>query len=181
MATTQQGISNKSQDSVAILDATTFQPLFPNANPMRVSVRETSRLTSWAVEDGTQRTDHRVLDPVEIEIPFLLTNQSRALFEQLRQAFIAGTDLIVQGRARTYPKMMIYECPHEETPDQWEAIPVSIKMREVVVITAEFGALPPSKVASEKQASTVKKGNQQTEEADAPTQRKASALYEILN
>lgn len=181
MAFTQQGVNSAAQDVVAILDADTFQPLFSGSNLMRVTVKETSRLISFPVEDGTQRTDHRVLDPIEIELPILLTNDMRNLFEQLRQAYIEGRDLIVQTKVRSYPSVMIYEFPHDELPEQGDSIPVAIRMREIKVIKPEFGTLPPAQVASAKQSSTVKKGAQQTEESDAPTQRKASVLYEIIN
>ena len=181
MAFTQPGVNTKSQDLVAILDAENFRPLFEAANIMRVTVRETSKLISFAVEDGTQRTDHRVIDPVEIDLPLLLTEDTRDLYEQLRQAYLDGLDLIVQTKVRSYPSMMIYEIPHEETPEQGDSIPVAVKMREIQVVKPEFGTLPPRQVANPAQSSTVRRGAQQTEEADAPTRRKASVLYGIAN
>lgn len=181
MASTVQGVNSAAQDVVAILDGQTFEPLFAGAHLMRVTVRETSKLISFAVEDGTQRTDHRVLDPIEIDLPILLTDDTRNVFELLRQAFIEGRDLIVQTKVRSYPSVMIYEFPHEEIPDQGDSIPLSIRMREIKVIKPEFGTLPPSQVASQRQSSTVQRGAQQTTESDAPTQRKASLLYEITN
>lgn len=181
MAFTRPGVNSSSQDLVAILDAETFQPLFSGANIMRVTVRDTSKLISFPVEDGTQRTDHRALDPIEIELPILLTDDVRNLFEQLRQAYIEGRDLIVQTKVRSYPSVMIYEFPHEEIPEQGDSIPVAIRMREIKVIKPEFGTLPPSQVANRAQSSTVQKGAQQTEEADAPTRRKASVLYGVFN
>ncbi|XAI95253.1 structural protein [Leptolyngbya phage Lbo-JY16] len=181
MAFTRPGVNSSSQDLVAILDAETFQPLFSGTNIMRVTVRDTSKLISFPVEDGTQRTDHRVLDPIEIDLPILLTDDVRNLFEQLRQAYIEGRDLIVQTKVRSYPSVMIYEFPHEEIPEQGDSIPVAIRMREIKVIKPEFGTLPPAQVANRAQSSTVQKGAQQTEETDAPTRRKASVLYGVFN
>lgn len=169
------------QYAVAILDSETFEALFAGANPMRVTVRETSKLTTWTVEDGTQRTDHRVVDAVEIDIPFMLTDDTRQLFEQMRQAYLDGALLIVQTKARSYPDMMIYEIPHEETPDMGDSLPVAVKLREIRVVTPEFGKLPPRKVVNPAQADTVSKGQQQTTETDAPTNRRASILYELAN
>jgi hypothetical protein len=169
-------------DLVAILNSESLQPLFAGAAPMRVTVRETSKLTSWPVEDGTQRTDHRVLDPVEIELPLLLaTEDARNLFNQLRQAFVAGDELVIQTKVRSYESMMIVEMPHDQMPEQGDSIPVAVRFKEVRVIKPEFGTLPPQQVANPAQASTVQRGGQQTTEASAPERRKASALYGLVN
>lgn len=168
-------------DLVTVLDADSLEPLFDGAQPMRVTVRESSKLTSWPVEDGTQRTDHRVLDPVEIDLGVLITEANKNLFESLRQTFIEGRALVVQSQVRSYPAMMIFEMPHDEMPETGDAVAVSVKLREVITIKPEFGTLPPSSVADQKQASTVKRGAQQTQAADAPTQRKSSTLYRIAN
>lgn len=174
-------VNTNEQDAVAILNSETFEVLFAEANPMRVTVRETSKLTTWTVEDGTQRTDHRVVDAIEIDIPFMLTDDTRNLFEQMRQSFLNGDLLIVQTKARSYPDMMIYEIPHEETPDMGVSLPVAVKLREIRVITPEFGKLPPRKVKKKSQSDTVSKGQQQTTDSDASTQRKASILYGITS
>ena len=168
-------------DVVAILDAETLELLFDGSNPMRVTVRETSKLTSWPVEDGTQRTDHRVLDPIEIDLPLLLTGDNRDLFERLRQTYIEGRLLVVQTQMRSYDSMMIMDMPHDEIPEQGDSTPVAVKLREIRVIKPEFGTLPPSQVSNPAQSSTVQRGGQQTQAADAPTQRKASALYGLVN
>lgn len=174
-------INNSAQDAVSILNADNFQVLFAGANPMRLTVRETSKLTTWSVEDGTQRTDHRVIDPVEIDLPFLLTDDTRNLYEQFRQAYLDGALLIVQTKVSSYPGMMIYEMPHDEIPEQGDSIPMAIKMREIRTITPEFGKLPPRKVANQAQSDTVSKGQQQTTETDAATNRRASILYGLAN
>jgi hypothetical protein len=181
MAQTDLLVHESAQDLVAILDALTYQPLFQNANPMRVNVREIARLTTFAVEDGSQRTDHRVINPVEISLPLLLVNDSRNLFEALRYAWLAGAELIVQTKVRSYPRMMISELSHVEAPEQGESISVELKLLEVSVITPEYGELPPFKVSNPTQASTVKKGNQQTTETSAANKKKASVAYRIFN
>ncbi|UNY40194.1 structural protein [Pseudomonas phage vB_PcuM_ KLEP17-4] len=181
MAITTPGVNQSNQDLVAILDAQTFRPLFANSKITRVTVRETSKLTTFAVEDGTQRTDHRVIDPVEIDLPILLTEFTRDLYQQLRAAYLEGRELIIQTKVSSYPSMMIYECPHDETPDTGDAIAIAVKLREIMTYTPEFGSLPPLKVTNLAQSSTVQKGQQQTTESTAATQRRASVLYRISN
>lgn len=181
MAQTDLSVRESAQDLVAILDADGYQPLFETSNPMRVTVRETARLTRFAIEDGTQRTDHRVIDPVEIDLPLLLIEDVRDVFETLRQAWLDGKELIVQTKVRSYPNMMIAEMPHEETPDQGDSVPVAIRLQEVAVITPEFGLLPPRKVANTAQASTTKKGHQQTSETPDADKKRASVLHGVFN
>ncbi|GAB3484437.1 phage baseplate protein [Azotobacter salinestris] len=185
MAQTDPRVIEATQDLVAILDAQTFQPVLSPLAPMRVTVREVSRLTTWPVEDGTERTDHRVIQPVEIELPALLTESVRDQFELLRQAYMAGTEVIVQTRVRSYPRMMIMEIPHDETPDQMDALAVAVRLREIQTVEVQFGTLPPRKVAgptgNPAQTDTVRKGSQQTTPSDATTQRRASVLYGIFN
>ena len=181
MAVTQPGVNNSNQDLVAILDGQTFRPLFDRASVTSVTVRETSKLTTFAVEDGTQRTDHRVIDPVEIDLPLLLTEETRDLYQQLRAAYLEGRDLIIQTKVGSYPSMMVYEIPHDETPDTGDAIAIAVKLREIMAYTPEFGALPPRKVANPAQSSTVQKGQQQTTESSPSTRRRASVLYGLTN
>lgn len=168
---------------VMMINSVTLQPVLPpDASPMRVTVRETSKLTNWPVEDGTQRTDHRVLDPIEIDLPLLISSeQNRDIFDQLRQIYLRGDDLTIQTKLRTYESMMIFEMPHDETSEVSDAYTVEVKLKQVITIKPEFGKLPPSKVADKKQSSTVKKGGQQTSQADAGKTRKASTLYRLAN
>lgn len=181
MAQTDLSLRESAQDLVAILDADGFQPLFETSNPMRVTVRETAKLTKFAVEDGSPHTDHRYIEPVEIDLPLLLIEDARNVFEQLRQAWLDGKELIVQTKVRSYPRMMIAEMPHDETPEQGDSIPVAIKLQEVTVITPEFGALPPRKVVNPAQASTTRKGNQQTSETSDADHKRASLLHGVFN
>lgn len=181
MAQTDSSVNESAQDLVAVLDADSYQPLFSTANPMRVTVRETSKITKFAVEDGTQRSDHRVIDPVEIELPFLLVDDTRNVFEALRQAWLDGKELIVQTKVRSYPNMMIFEVPHEEIPEQGNSIPMAVKLQEITVVTPEYGALPPRKVANKAQASTSKRGSQQTTETSDSNRRRASILHGVFN
>lgn len=181
MALTAQGVRNVAQDIVAILDADNYQQLFDGSHIMKVTVKEFSKITSWPIEDGAQRSDHRFVLPVEMEIPMLLTDDTRALFEQMRQAYLDCRTLIVQTRVRSYENMVITEFPHDESAEQGESIPMAIRLEEVRTVAPTYGDLPQSKVANKSQSSTVKKGTQQTSEPDATTRRKASVLYGIFN
>lgn len=181
MASTNAQISKAQQDLVAIIDGTSLQPLFAEASPMSVTVREISQVMTSAIEDGSLVADHKVDLPTEIDLPLLLTTNTRNLYNSLRRAWKDGTILSMQTRVATFSNMLIYEIPHDEKAEMGQAVLMTIKMREVVTVKAEYGQLPARKVANKNQASTVKKGTQQTKEPDGATKRKASVLYKVVN
>ena len=168
-------LSTSTQQQVAILDSDSYETLFASSHPMRVAVREAKRATKFAVEDGTERSDHVVRELTEIQIDFLLTDDTRNQFELLRQAFDQNKLLTVQTKVKSYESMLIVDMPHDETPELGMAINVPIRMQEWVEVKPEFGTLPPAKVENKGQSSTVKRGQQTGKE---PSEKKKSAALE---
>jgi len=126
---------------------------------MKATVRETSKAMEHPVEDGTTITDHRVILPVEIDLPLMLaTEDFRATFSALKTLFNSAELLIVQTTVDSYADMMITDMPHEESPDMVGAVPVALKLKEVKTVKAQYGTLPPRAVAKKSDASTVKHG-----------------------
>lgn len=158
-------LSTSTQQRVAILDADSLQVIFASAEPMRVSVRESKRATKFAVEDGTERSDHVVRELTEIQIDFLLADDTRNQFENLRQAFDKNKLVTVQTKVRSYENMLILDVPHDETPELGMAINIPVRLQEWVEVKPEFGTLPPAKVENKSQSSTVKRGQQTTQDS----------------
>lgn len=159
------GISfpNKSADVVAIYDQN-FTPIFQTARPMKATVDETVKPMEHPVETGAVITDHFIVNPTNIELPVILTAlEYTNVYAQLAQAMRAGTLVNVQTRTALYQNMMIAEIPHEEEPDLFNVIAMSVKFHEVQMVTAQYGALPPQAVKKKTHASTVDKGQVQTE------------------
>jgi hypothetical protein len=173
-------LSTSTQQQVTILDAESFETLFASAHPMRVSVMEAKRATKFAVEDGTERSDHVVRELTEIQIDFLLADDTRNQFESLRQAFDQNKLLTVQTKVRSYESMLIVSMPHDETPELGTAVNVPIRMQEWIEVKPEFGELPPAKVEDKSKSSTVKRGQQTSEESGAATERKGSVLSGVF-
>lgn len=175
-------ISSSTQDLVCILDNENFQQLFSTSSPMRMSVRESKTTTKFQVEDGTTRSDHVVVNQVEISIDFIIEDEfARDAYQQIRQAWNENRLVSVQGKVSSYPNMLITDMPHDESPDYGMGIAMPIRLVEWRGVEPQYGSLPPSKVKSAKQASTSKKGQKQTTEADAATKKKASVAYRIFN
>lgn len=169
-------LSTSTQQQVAILDAESFETLFASAHPMRVSVMEAKRATKFAVEDGTERSDHVVRELTEIQIDFLLADDTRNQFESLRQAFDQNKIVTVQTKVRSYESMLIVAMPHDETAELGMAVNVPIRMQEWIEAKPAFGELPPAKVENKSQSSTVKRGQQTTQDA----KRQGSVLSEVF-
>lgn len=181
MASTDTRINSLSQDAIAILKADTLTQLFPLASPMQVTVRELAKVLGFTTEDGSEKSDHIVYLPTEIEVPFLLTEDTRNIYAAFKQAWKTQELLVVQTRVDTYSAMLIYEMPHDENAEQGASVVIQVKMRAYETVKPEYGALPPRKVSNKSQASTVKKGQVQTTESTAPTKRKTSVLAGIYN
>ena len=168
---------------VAILEDESLNQLFTASQPMRVSVREDGKLTQFPVEDGTTRSDHFVRQPIQITVDFLLTDDTRNAFSELRAAFSEKRILTVQTKVAVYFSLIITAIPHDETPENGSTIAVPVVLQEWRTIQPEYGELPPKKVTQKRQASTVKLNAMSTTETPAPTQakvKKQSLLYRAL-
>lgn len=181
MALTDPLFPSFSQDVVAVFDES-FNQVFPGARPMKATVNERSKIMEHPVETGSTIADHHIFDPTEIELSFMLLSVNlledyRSVYQQIKQTYKASTILTIQTRTDSYANMVIYEMPHDESPELFDSILLACKLREVDFRDPQFGALPASQVQNKKQASTVERGEQQTTETEP--QKKGSVLKQI--
>lgn len=172
---------NKSSDAVSILNQTTFDQLFADARPIKVTVSPTAKLMEHPLETGATIIDHRIINPIEIELSLLVTSRSqlhdyRSVYAQLRQAFDAGDLVTVQTKAASYPNMVIYEIPHQEDADMFDAFSIALKLKEAKYVEARYATLKVGDVSKAQNSSTVARGEQQTTEST--TDKSPSLLYE---
>lgn len=165
-------LPNKSADAVAVINQINFEQLFPDARPFKVQVVPNSKFMEHPLETGATITDHRVIQPLEIELSVFLTSRGnlqdyRSVYAQLKQAFDAADLLTIQTRTSSYPNMVIYEMPHNEDADMFDAVAVAVKLREVKYVEPKYASLPASQVADKQQSSTVARGEQQTSTASS--------------
>ena len=144
-------------DQVQILDQN-YNLVFPDAIPMKAVVKEHARAMEHPLETGSIITDHRIILPVEIEIPLIITAQNyQATYQIIKQLFLSSTLLMVQTRTSVYPNLMIKDMPHEETPDMFNAVTLALTFKEVLfaVPVSNFAPADPTK------ADAVVQGQQQ--------------------
>lgn len=158
---------------IAILDAQDFRVLFTDAHPLSVSVRDEKTITRFAVEDGSERADSAVKRPIEITIDFLLTDDIRNQYEEMRQAYLSNDLVVVQTRTANYPSMQIETFPNEQSFDSVQA---TMTLVEVEFVRPQYGPLPPDAVRDSADASTLNRGQLQTTE-DAS----GSTLFRLLS
>lgn len=171
-------LSSSLQPRVAILDAETLVPLFTSASPMRVTVVQEKRPTKFAVEDGSDRSDHVVKELVEVTIDFLLSEDTRNAYAQLRQVFDENRLVTIQTKVDTIENMLIVAMPREETPRLGSSVAIPIRFQEWVEVKPEEGEISRSEVANDQQSSTVKRGQVKGSEPSAEQKQKGSILSE---
>ena len=123
--------------------------MFQNARPMKATIRETSRVMEHPVESGVVLADHHIINPIEIDLPLVVTSSSTGLigtllgtlaqnyaatYAQIRQAFLNATPLAVKTRVGTYNDMIIADMPHEEDPEMFDVITIALHLKQVIYV-----------------------------------------------
>lgn len=151
---------NPAADAVGVFDDE-FNQVFAKARPLKADVYEAARVMDHPVESGSTMTDHRVIDPIEIEIYLVMSGDDyRDTYNQIKDLYNRATLLVVQTRSGSYSNMLISALPHDESPDTYDTINLSLRLREAILVTVQFQALPPRSVAVQRNASTVRRGQQ---------------------
>lgn len=150
-----------------------FNQIFSDARPVKAVIKEDSSLMEHPLEKGALTTDHRIILPVEIELFVLLTPSTfKATYDLIKQYFLKGTLLKVQTKTGVYDNQLIKAMPHEEDPEIFDTVILSIALKEVLFTTPQFGIVPRRAT----QGSTVSRGNLQPKAATAEQTDEASKL-----
>lgn len=166
-----------STDVVAVYDGK-FQQVFERARPLKLKVSESSKVMEHPTETGATITDFVIDLPVEVELSMILASGDyQSTFQVMKQLKAQRQLLTVQTKAATYFRMLITDLPHDEDPELFDALAVSIKLKEILIVEAQYARLPAKKVVKPGTASTVNKGQQQTKEV--PPKRQ-SLLYRLI-
>lgn len=162
---------------VEILDNETLQPIWLGSDIMDVQVQETSTVTKYAVEDGTNRNDHIVHNPTEIMMRFTLAGDVSQLFNDIKQTYTERALVTVQTRTDVYADMIVTEIPQDQTGAAMDAVTLDVRISEWREVVPEYGELTQAKVAKPEQSSTVIRGSQATTET--PPAKKQSIVISI--
>ncbi|MTC15793.1 phage baseplate protein [Providencia alcalifaciens] len=164
---------------VKIFNVDNFTTLFETANPIQINVRDEHKATQFTVESGETRSDHVVVQPVEIGMDLILAGEMKSAFETLQQAYDKNQLVGIQTRVKTYHPMLLVNLYHDEIPEMADAIKLSLRFTEWRTVEPEYGDLPPRKVAKKGQSSTVNRGKVQT--STVPEKKKKSAATKVAD
>ena len=147
--------------------------ILQGANLMQASVSEDITFYKHPLENGRALVDHRIIQPVTIELRVILTTRASVLgglisgdldfettaqdiYNQLRELFVSGTVLSIQTRMNTYPNQIFQSIPHEETSEVFDGAIFSISSSEIQFETANVSFAP----AENKNSDTLDRGKQ---------------------
>ena len=147
--------------------------ILQGANLMQASVGEDVTFFKHPLENGRALVDHRIIQPVTIELRVILTTRSsiargaitndldfevtaQDIYNQLREIFLTGTVLSIQTRMNTYPNHVFQGIPHDETPEVFDGAIFSVSSSEIQFETANVSFSP----ANAKNSNTVDRGKQ---------------------
>lgn len=154
-------------DIVGIFDEQ-FNQLFSTARPMKATVKLTSKTMDHPIETGSIRTDHKILNPIEIELPLIVSSfDYRDVYAAIREAYKRSSLLTILTNVTSYNNMIIDAMPHEEAPDMMDSISIALSLKEVFLVSSTTKYAPKDKT----KVTTQKLGEQK------PQAPKGSYLY----
>lgn len=139
-------------DAVAVFNSS-LQQVFIHARPMRATVIERSQLLDHPIENGQLITDYSIVLPIEIHLPVIIEAQFyRDTYQQIRNLYATKELLTVQTNTSNYQNMVIAEMPHEERPDLYDALPLTIRFRQVQEVPNPTTFVPIDPASTDTQA-----------------------------
>lgn len=145
---------------------TDFVQVFPNARPMKCTVRPTSKIMEHPLETGQLISDYKIILPVEITLPLVISSQYyKDTYAEINNLFATSELLFVQTRASVYNNMVITEIPDEERSDMFDVIMMELHLKQVLLVQAISNFAP----ADPTQADTQSSGQQSATPTTLPT------------
>lgn len=164
------------QDVVGVFD-NNFNQLFVDARAITASVKETVKLMKHPVELGAEITDHRVIEPIQIQLSMILTPETLTdTYDRIRVLKTFNQTVQVQTKTNYYPSMMLSAMPHKEDTEHFDTITIQLSFEEVRFVKVSTSPLP-----------VVNSGNKNahtssTTDAAKTTEKttKSSAAYSLI-
>jgi hypothetical protein len=129
-------------DQVAVYTQDFIQ-VFQQARAIKVVVKPDKKPMEHPLETGATTTDHVIITPAEIELSLLLNSSNyRDVYKVIKQFWLNSTLLVVQTKVDVFPNFYILSIPHEENPEQYDAIVVAMTLKQVQFATTAFSLVP---------------------------------------
>lgn len=153
---------NLTPDRVAVFNPD-FAQVFQFARPINARVSERSQMLDHPIETGQLITDYSIVLPIEIEIAFIVESVFyQSMYQQIRALFKNKQLLTVQTSTGNYGNMVIADMPHEERPDLYDALPISLRFRQVQLVPDPSTFKPANPAQTDTQSLGQQNGTQLT-------------------
>lgn len=164
-------LSSFAFDTVAIFTQG-YTQVFANARAIKAVVKEEAKVMQHPLETGATIVDHRIILPVEIELSLILSAVDyQSTYNQIREYYFNSTLLIIQTKSGVYTNQLIQGMPHEEDPDLYDVLNLTLSLKEVQFVTAQFTTQPQNASNS----NTTNRGVQQGGPANTSQQQSVAA------
>ena len=153
---------NLTPDRVAVFNSD-FVQVFQFARPVNARVSERSQMLDHPIETGQLITDYSIVLPIEIEISFIVESDFyQSMYQQIRTLFKNKQLLTVQTSTANYGNMVIADMPHEERADLYDALPISLRFRQIQIVPDPSTFVPANQAQADTQSLGQQNGTQIT-------------------
>ena len=130
---------------------------------MSCNVIDDSKMCEHPIESGATITDHKIFNPVEIDIRLSLPNYIyRSVYQELRQIYEESPKLRIKTKTGWYSNMVLQGLPHEEKPENFDRIVFDLHFKEVKEVQPKYIKLATSQLKNAENSTTKKVGNNAT-------------------
>lgn len=149
--------SSYSQDVMGVYDSN-FNQLFVDARPIACKVNPTAKMMEHPLESGATIVDHRIINPVEIELNVILTPANYLdAYNEIKAVFTGTNSVTVQTIADVYPNMFIEAMPYDHSAEVIDTITMIIKLKEAQIVQSKTQTV---QVKNPADSATVSTGSQ---------------------
>lgn len=147
---------------ILILDNETFDVVLQRLDILSLSVNEAKNVTSFAVEDGSVRSDHAYDEQLEITLTCTYSGpDSAGIYDELRHLYDAGKLLTVVSRNSVNKDLILAGLPREEPSELADGTVISLILKQWRDVRTREGTFTVSEVAVPQQSDTVAGGVKQ--------------------
>lgn len=174
MGLPRQLFPSQTRDTVGVFTQD-FNQVFRLARPIKAVVKEQAKVMEHPLETGATITDHRIIQPIEIELSLVIPSTAYlGVYEQIKQLYLNATLLIVQTKSGVYANQLISSLPHEENPETFNVLTMALTLKQVIFANTQTV----NGVKNPRNSISSDRGTQQP--SPAPAAQQSTAAYDLM-
>jgi hypothetical protein len=166
-----------SDQVIAILDEEGNQ-LFSTAVNINVAAIESKTFASHSLENKQVVVDDQFDNPGAISMQMILNPVDyQSVYSEIKAAYKAVTNFTIQTRVDTYTNMYLAQLPHEESPEMFNTIAITLEFTEQIIAGADSETMTSERVSSKSDASTVNAGQKSSTDNDGTVLQRLAGRF----